>query len=127
MIRGFMTVVGAAYIVLALWCAIMPAQTAESVGYKLQPGSGQSEYFVLYGGVQMALGLAFLWPWFRPQDLSFVNALALCLIVHGTIVLFRTVSFGMYKGIGNTTLILAGVEWAIFLASVGVAVVSRKG
>ena len=40
------------------WCALQPAKTADSIGFALRPGSGQSEYFTVYGGLQLALGLS---------------------------------------------------------------------
>lgn len=81
---------------LAVWCAASLAKTSRSVGFDLQPGSGQSEYFVIYGGLQLALGLVFLWPHIRPEAEPF--ALTTCLIVHAAIVLFRTASFFLYPG-----------------------------
>ena len=62
MTRTFLAIVGIAYLVLAVWCALKPGQTSNSVGLTLQPGSGQSEYLVVYGGLQLGLGLFFLWP-----------------------------------------------------------------
>lgn len=120
MSRNLLTVVGAAYVVLAVWCAVAPAKTSSSVGFDLQPGSGQSEYLVIYGGLQFALGLVFLWPHIRPEAELF--ALTTCLIVHAAIVLFRTASFFLYSGTGTTTPVLAAVEWVILLATAAVLV-----
>jgi hypothetical protein len=111
----FLAVVGAAYILLAVWCAIRPDQTSTSVGFDLKPGAGQSEFLVIYGGLELGLGLAFLLPLLREDYLPF--ALLLCLIVHACLVLFRTISFAMFAGIPNTTYFLAGVEWGILLGA----------
>lgn len=114
--RTFLAVVGGAYLVLAAWCALRPAQTASSVGFTLQAGSGESEYLVIYGGLQTALGLAFLWPLVRKSALQ--SVLLLCLTVHACLVAFRTLGFTLYSGIQPTTYILAGIEWLILLVAV---------
>jgi hypothetical protein len=115
MSRIFLAIVGAAYVLLAAWCAVAPGQTSKSVGFELQPGSGQSEYLVIYGGLQLALGLVFLWPLVRPQEVAF--PLLACLIVHACLVLFRMASFALYGNISSTTYFLSGVEWAILLGA----------
>lgn len=115
MSRIFLAMVGAAYVLLAAWCAMAPEQTSRSVGFELAPGSGQSEYLVIYGGLQLALGLVFLWPLLRPAEVAF--PLLACLLVHACLVLFRMASFGLYSNISSTTYILSGIEWAILLGA----------
>ena len=119
MARPFLAVVGAAYIFLAIWCAAQPDATAKSVGFDLIPGSGQSEYFVVYGGLELALGIAFLWPLRREEDT--VGALRLCCLIHSCLVVFRTVSLIKFSDIGQTTYVLAAVEWLILLSTFFIA------
>jgi hypothetical protein len=114
--RIFLAVIGAAYVLLAVWCIVKPTSTASAVGFELRPGSGESEYLTVYGGLQLGLGLFFLWPLFRHE--TALTVLLCCLLVHGAIVVFRTVGFIRYSGIGMTTLALAAVEWCILLGSV---------
>ena len=121
MARVFLAIVGAAYLVLAAWCAIWPDTTSASVGFTLQPGAGQSEFLTVYGGLQVAIGLAFLWPLYRPSDMAL--PLFLCLLIHGCLVVFRTLSFGLYSGFPATTIALAATEWIIF---VGAAILSWR-
>lgn len=115
MAQVFLGVVGTAYVVLAIWCGAMPDQTAAAVGFELAGGSGQSEYFVIYGGLQLALGIAFLWPLRRAEDLE--GILRLCCLVHSCLVVFRTVSLVQFDDIGTTTYVLAVVEWFILLSA----------
>lgn len=115
MTRAFLTIVGVAYVALAAWCSVAPKQTSQSVGFSLTPGSGQSEFLVVYGGLELALGLIFLWPLWRPQEVVF--PLLVCMIVHGCLVLFRTMSFFLFSGISGMTYGLAVVEWIIFLGA----------
>lgn len=113
--RIFLAMVGVAYLLLAAWCSLRPAQTSQAVGFSLTPGSGQSEFLVVYGGLELGLGIVFLLPLY---DLSWTSlALFACLIIHACLVLFRTASFILYSGIHTTTYFLAVVEWLIFLGA----------
>ena len=115
MTRLFLAIVGAAYLGLAAWCSLQPEKTAKAVGFTLQPGSGQSEFLVVYGGLELGLGLAFLWPLYRPGESAL--PLLLCTVVHGCLVLFRTAGFFLYSGFGATTYAVAAAEWGIFVGS----------
>lgn len=115
--RLFLAFVGACYLFLGVWCASAPSQTSESVGFNLQPGSGQSEFFTVYGGVEFAWGLIFLMPMLWSD---FTRPLLIaCVLIHGMSVVFRAGSLFLFSGMGTTTYVLAGVEWVIFLASAG--------
>ena len=111
--KGFLAVVGALYIGLSILCTLRPEKSADAVGFALRPGSGQSEFLVVYGGLEFALGLAFLMPLVRSSETA--ASLALCAMVHGCLVLFRAASFFWFSGISSTTFKLAAVEWAIFI------------
>ncbi|MBI1247634.1 hypothetical protein GC197_07265 [bacterium] len=113
--RIFLAIIGAAYLSLGAWCASLPGTTSQSVGFNLEKGSGQSEFFVVYGGVELAWGLIFLLPLLMPEATR--PMLIACVAIHAISVVFRAISFFLYSGIGNTTYVLAGVEWVIFLAS----------
>ena len=115
--RIFLAVVGLTYIYLAAWCSLQPAQTSQLVGFDLKAGSGQSEFLVIYGGLELALALLFLRPFVQPKQLQ--ASLQSCLIIHACLVLFRSASFFMYSGIPSMTRNLAFYEWMIFLAAAG--------
>lgn len=121
MARIFLAVVGLAYSVLAVWCSWLPTTTSNTVGFTLQPGSGQSEFLTVYGGLELALGLMFLWPLIRPSETGYT--LFLCLLIHGCLVAFRTTAFVVFTGIPTTTYALAATEWVIFF---GAAALSWK-
>lgn len=116
MARIFLAIVGVAYLGLAAWCAVAPQKTSRAVGFELTPGAGQSEFLTVYGGLEFALALVFLWPLVRPQDVGY--ALLVCLAVHASLVAFRTASFVLYSGVPNSTYMLAAVEWVILLGTV---------
>lgn len=122
--RIFLAVVGVAYLLLAAWCSLRPAQTSQAVGFTLTPGSGQSEFLVVYGGLELGLGVVFLLPLFDGERTPF--ALSMCLIIHACIVLFRSTSFFLYSGIHITTYVLAIVEWLIFLGALAFTVLRSR-
>ena len=97
---------------------LQPTKTASSIGFELRPGSGQSEYFTVYGGLQLALGLVFLLPLVRPEVLS--ASLLTCLIVHASLAIMRTISLLMYTGVTNPTWYFFATEWILFLATLGI-------
>lgn len=113
--KAFLALVGTTYIALGIWCAVAPEKTSKTVGFTLTPGSGQSEFLTVYGGLEVALGLLFLWPFIKSDEIAF--PLAACLVVHLCLVLFRTIGFFVYSGFASTTYTIAVVEWMIFLVS----------
>lgn len=115
MARIFLTLVGIAYLALAGWCLLQPQRTARSVGFELITGPGQSEYLTVYGGLQIGLGLLFLAPWLKP-DLT-GPALLACLVIHTSLVCFRTLGFLLYSNLTSTTYTVAVIEWILFLLS----------
>lgn len=116
--RIFLACVGAAYLLLAAWCVFQPARTSEAVGFKLIPGSGDSEYLVVYGGLQVGLGLVLLRPLLHTADTAL--CLWICIVIHASLVVFRTASLIAYSGIGFTTYSLAATEWVILISSIAV-------
>jgi hypothetical protein len=113
--RIFLAVVGITYMLLGVWCAVSPQQTSQTVGFDLKPGSGQSEFLSVYGGLEFGLGLAFLLPLLRPESTTAI--LLTCLLSHAGIVVFRTIGWFLFTGISSTTIGLAAVEWVIFLGA----------
>lgn len=117
MARLFLGIVGTLYIVLALWCSFAPASTSRTVGFTLKPGSGQSEFLTVYGGLELALGIVFLWPLYQKEATAY--ALLTCLVLHACLVVFRTIGFFLFADIDSSTYSLAIGEWVIFLLSLG--------
>lgn len=115
MAKIFLIVLGTAYTALAVWCVARPEQTARSIGLSLLPGSGQSEYQTVYGGLQLGLGLFFLWAGWRGDAVD--SALLASCFAHGGIVALRTASLVQFSGISSMTYGFAALEWVILLAS----------
>jgi len=115
MTRFYLAAVGLLYIGLALWCSFDPATTSRKVGFTLNGDSGQSEFLTVYGGLEFAMGLIFLLPLLRPEATSF--SLLSCLLIHGSLVGFRTISFVLYRNISEMTTSLATGEWVILIVT----------
>jgi hypothetical protein len=113
--RIFLALVGLLYAGLAAWCTISPKITSNKVGFDLQPGSGESEFVTVYGGLEMGMALIFLLPLLSKDSTSF--ALLACLLMHLCLVVFRSYSFMVFSGIGRMTYQLAVGEWVILLLS----------
>ena len=116
MAKVFLVIIGTAYLILAIWCSIDPGKTSQAVGFQLEEGSGESEYLVVYGGLQFALGVVFLFPLFQPELLK--QTLKICIITHGSLVMFRTAGFILYSEIQTTTWVLALTEWLTFICAI---------
>jgi hypothetical protein len=112
----FLTLVGLLYLGLSGWCSFAPETTSQKVGFEVQPGSGQSEYLTIYGGLELGMAILFLLPLIRNDMLEY--SLLACLILHGCLVAFRTASFFVFSDVGGLTINLAIGEWIILLASV---------
>jgi hypothetical protein len=125
MARLFLTVVGLLYLVLAVWCTAQPHSTAAAVGFTLQQGAGESEFVTVYGGLELALAILFLRPLCWPA--STTAALRICLIIHGCLVLFRTMAFLRFSNIPSLTWGLAAGEWIVMLLALACWLTENKG
>lgn len=102
------------YALLAVWCTLMPAQTAAAVGFQVLDKSGQSEYLVIYGGLQ--LGMAFLFAYFARTDQP-RNGLVLSLAFYVPIVIYRAFTLANLWPVQATTTALAVLEWLLLGAA----------
>ena len=119
----FLAVVGLMYLGLAVWCSVAPAMTSGKVGFELKSGSGQSEFLVIYGGLELGLSLIFFLPLVRADYLS--SSLLACILIHACLVAFRTISFFLYSDISSMTYKLAIGEWTILILAVLIMVLAR--
>ncbi len=120
----YIVIVAMTYLGLAIWCTISPDVTSEKVGFELKGGTGQSEFMTVYGGLEFGLALVLLATLVKPEFAVF--GVFASVLVHGSLVLFRTISFFMYSNIGSMTYKLAIGEWVIFLLGLVILFASRK-
>ncbi|QDT70659.1 hypothetical protein MalM25_36140 [Planctomycetes bacterium MalM25] len=114
----FLAVVAVLYLGLGAWCTVAPGTTSQKVGFELPNDGGQSEFVTVYGGLEVGMGLVFLLGAFSPAATPF--ALQACLLMHGSLVVFRALSFFWYDAMHGLTLRLAIGEWILLLAGLAV-------
>ena len=119
----FLTLVGLIYLALALWCSMDPQTTSRKVGFELNPGSGQSEFVTVYGGLEFGMAVIFMMPLLWHESTRF--ALIACVIMHASLAAFRTFAYFSFEGIGSFTHRLAIGEWVILLISIALLVLSK--
>jgi hypothetical protein len=95
------------YFLLALWCTLLPAATSQSIGFVTLSNSGQSEYAVIYGGMQF--GFAFLFGWTALSG-NHRFGLIFSLAIYVPILLFRIISVVRYWPVSTTTLATGALE-----------------
>lgn len=95
------------YGLLALWCVLMPTQTLQSIGFLQLSNSGQSEYAVIYGGMQF--GFAFLFAWTALSG-NHRFGLIFALAIYVPILLFRIISVARFWPVSTTTLGTGALE-----------------
>lgn len=111
--RIFLLLAGLLYLALAVYCTVRPQAAAETVHLAPEGAGGQSEFLVIYGGLELAMAVLFILPVFglypqRPALITF-------LVIHGLLVSFRTVSFFLYGPLPSSTTKLAIGEWVLFI------------
>ena len=106
-------VIGALYIVSALWCIFRLDLSANSLGFGLLSPAAQVEYFSVYGGLQLGLGVAMIAASLQPKLL--LGGLYFSLVFSWVLAISRGVGLVLYEP--NTLMwILMVLELCIALA-----------
>lgn len=112
----FLTAVGILYVILSMWCSFSPEVTSQKVGFERIGDTGKSEFLTVYGGLEFGMALVFLLPWLGQTFLH--PALWACLLIHASLVVFRTISLLLFPNVSTMTYQLAAGEWLILLLSI---------
>lgn len=115
MIAIYLWINAVLYALLSLWCMLMPRQTSQSIGFIELSSSGQSEYAVIYGGMQ--LGFAGLFAWTALSG-NHRFGLIFSLAIYVPILLFRIVSVARYWPVSTTTLATGALEVILTSAAI---------
>jgi hypothetical protein len=67
MARIVLWLFGLLYVILGIGCIVAPTTASRKVGFELVGGAGRSEFIVVYGGLEIALGIFFLVCGWEPQ------------------------------------------------------------
>ena len=65
--NAFLILNGIMYLGLGIWCTVSPDGTSKAIGFGLTNTSARSEYIVVYGGLEIGIGLFCLICAFRHQ------------------------------------------------------------
>jgi hypothetical protein len=113
MIKAYFLVNGALYCAFALLCALWQGATARGLGFIELNRSGQSEYLVVYGGLQLGLGL-FYFMLSRDNEYFHVGIL-FSLFLYVPLVAFRLLSLFTFRPTSPITLGTAVLEWIMLI------------
>ena len=111
--KAYLIVVGLLYLILAIWCTVSPKVTSEKVGFELVNGTGKSEFMTVYGGLELGLALVLVASAIRPETVGW--GVGACVLIHASLVVFRSISLFRFDEIGRMTYQLAAGEWAILI------------
>lgn len=123
MSQAFLILNGVLYIALAAWCTILPMKTSAAIGFGLPNSSAKSEYLVVYGGLELAMGLFFLLCAFKANMLE--AGLWFALLTYGCLMLYRwstifalkDLSMFIYSMVAVETLMTAVSAWLLWRQS----------
>jgi hypothetical protein len=105
--------VGGLYVLSALWCMFQLDLSAQGLGFGLLTQAAKIEYFSVYGGLQLGLGLAMIGVTFKPNIL--LGGLFFSLIFSWVLAISRLIGLALYEANGLMWGLLV-LEGAIALA-----------
>lgn len=108
MLRTYLYVNAALYVIFALWCTLMPEKTADALGLGFRSGSGKSEYITVYGGMEFGIAMFFLLAAMRPEMRQ--AGLLFALLFYGGLVAWRIPTLLMVPGVKQITYGFAATE-----------------
>lgn len=120
MTKAFLILNGVLYLALGLWCTLLPTKTSQAIGFGLPTNSARSEYIVVYGGLEVGMGLFFLLCAFRSgmteAGLWFALLTYGCLMVYrwGTIFAFKDLTSFIYTIVIVETVMAGLAAWLVW-------------
>ncbi len=123
MVAAYLYLNAVLYLVFAVWCSLRWRETSKAMGFVTLSHSGQSEYLVVYGGLQLGLAIAFFLLARDPSLHRF--GLLFSLALYAAIVAFRVPTALAFSPVSSTTWIVAGLEVFLLVAAVALWVAMR--
>lgn len=108
---------GIMYLGLGLWCTFSPEGTAAWLGLAFERTSGKIEYLVVYGGLELGLGVFFLLCAFNKAWIA--PGLTFALISSALLAAYRLTAILTLKGGSESYSMLAGEITITLLAALG--------
>jgi hypothetical protein len=123
MVAAYLYLNAGLYLLLAAWCSVRWRATSRALGYSTLSRSGQSEYLVVYGGLQLGLAIVFFLLARDPALHRF--GLHAALAIYAAIVAFRVPTAIAFAPVAATTWIVAALEIFLFAAAAGLLLAMR--
>ncbi|MES2636324.1 MAG: DUF4345 domain-containing protein [Pseudomonadota bacterium] len=96
------------YFIFAIWCTFKRKDTAVASGYLQLNNSGWSEYLVIYGGLQIGLGLIF--TYMALNTIFYKIGLVFAVLLYIPIVLYRVITIFKFRSVKRLTLVIGFME-----------------
>ena len=100
------------YLALAGWCTVSPTKTAAALGFTFESNSAKAEYLVVYGGLELALGIMFV-SWARKTELH-RSACVFAVTLYGALAGYRLLCGVTLTDLDSMTYTMLAVEIALF-------------
>ncbi|HET7842713.1 MAG TPA: DUF4345 domain-containing protein [Xanthomonadales bacterium] len=123
MVAAYLYLNAGLYLLLSLWCSLRWRDTSRALGFTTLSHSGQSEYLVVYGGLQLGLAIGFFLLARDPALHRFGMLFSLAL--YAAIVAFRVPTAIAFAPVGPTTWMVAGLEVLLFAGAAGLVLAMR--
>jgi len=104
------------YAAFAAWCTLSPAATARAIGYLQRNAGGESEYRVIYGGLQLGLALVFAFLAWRSE--LWALGLKFALALYMPIVAYRFATVAVFWPVPRLTLAVGAMESVLLALAV---------
>lgn len=122
--RVFLAFSGVIYSLLGLWCSFNHRSVSGQMGYALPNPTAEAEFIVVYGGLEIGIGLFLLLS--ACQAPLQKAALYFVAILHSSLVLARLSTIVAFSGYDSVIYNLLAVEAFLALVAI-VLVVKAKG
>ncbi|MAA71211.1 MAG: hypothetical protein CL679_05715 [Bermanella sp.] len=98
-------VIGGIYILSAMWCMLNVSVSSAALGFGFTQPFAQVEYFSVYGGLQLGLGLAMLAVSFSPKAL--LGGVLFAFVFSSVLAVIRLLAIVLYSA--------NDMMWALFV------------
>ena len=115
MLRIYLWVNALLYIVFAVWCTLLWQRTAQHLGYVEFTNAGNSEYLVVYGGLQLGMGLFFAISALKPT--LHQAGLLFAVLLYSCIVVYRLITVIVFSPVAPITLAIAALEGVLLMVA----------
>lgn len=123
MIKLYLALNGLLYGGLSGWCTVRHHVTSRASGYLELSPSGNSEYLVVYGGLQAGLAVAYFWA--ATNASLYRTALVFSVFLYAPIVLYRVITVIVYSPVSALALATGALEVVLLVGAIALMLSHR--